>query len=59
MLIENESAGTWREAYLAWKGASNLTEKQIILLTEGPKSVTDSWALGAMHYEYKKHFLTE
>ena len=35
MLIENEDQGTWREAYLAWKGAI-LSESQVQLLTEDP-----------------------
>jgi len=55
MFIENESRGTWTETYLAWKG-SLITEKQIQLLTEGPHSLTDSWALGAMKNEYDKYF---
>lgn len=55
MFIENETKGTWTETYLAWKGAL-LTEKQVQLLTEGPKSLTDSWALNAMKNEYNKHF---
>lgn len=58
MLIENKSKDTWTEVYLSWKGAT-LSEKQIQLLTEGPKSLTDAWALGAMHTEYKKHFIRE
>ena len=39
MLIENEDHGTWREAYLAWKGAI-LSESQVQLLTEGPQSLS-------------------
>jgi len=58
MLFENKSKDTWTEVYLSWKG-SLLSEKQIQLLTEGPKSLTDSWDLGAMHNEYKKHFMRE
>jgi len=50
-----EAPQTWTETYLAWKGAT-LSEKQRQLLTEGPKSLTDSWALGAMKYDYTKHF---
>lgn len=55
MLIENEDQGTWREAYLAWKGAI-LSESQVQLLTEGPQSLAQSWALQAMKQDYEKHF---
>jgi hypothetical protein len=58
MLFENKTKDTWKEVYLSWKGAS-LTEKQLLLLTEGPKCLTDAWHLGAMHNEYKKNFLGE
>lgn len=42
----------WKEEYLRMK--PNLTENQIDLLTNGPSSLSSSWLLGAMHYDYKK-----
>ena len=45
----------WRKEYLELKG-STLQEKQIRLLTEGPKSLAQSWALNAMYQDYKEIF---
>ena len=42
---------TWMEEYKALK-LSRLTKKQLDLLENGPKSLTDAWALGAMKYDY-------
>ena len=54
MLIENEGQGTWREAYLSWKGAI-LSESQVQLLTEGPKSLAQANQLQAMKLDYEKN----
>lgn len=54
MLIENEGQGTWREAYLSWKGAI-LSESQVQLLTEGPKSLAQANQLQAMKLDYEKY----
>lgn len=42
---------TWMEEYKELK-LSRLTKKQLELLENGPKSLTDAWALGAMKYDY-------
>ena len=55
MLIENEGQGTWREAYLSWKGAI-LSESQIQLLTEGPQSLAQANQLQAMKLDYEKYY---
>ena len=44
---------TWMEEYKELK-FSSLTKKQIDLLENGPKSLTDAWALGAMKYDYSR-----
>ena len=50
-----ESNGmSWRNEYLELK--AGLSEQQIKLLTEGPKKLTDAWALQAMLYDYKETF---
>ena len=38
---------SWRSEYLTWKG-KELNEYQRKLLTEGPKCLSQAWALGAM-----------
>lgn len=43
----------WKKNYLEMK-RSQLTDYQIEILEEGPKSLTQAWALGAMHYEWKQ-----
>ena len=50
-----DSLSDWRKEYLELKG-STLNEKQVVLLTEGPKSLAQSWALNAMYQDYKKMF---
>jgi len=55
MLIENEEQGTWREAYLSWKGAI-LSESQVQLLTEGPQSLAQANQLQAMKLDYEKYY---
>jgi len=55
MLIENEGQGTWREAYLSWKGAI-LSESQVQLLTEGPQSLAQANQLQAMKLDYEKYY---
>ena len=41
----------WREQY---KSMKILSESQIKLLDEGPKSLSQSWIVGAMYGEWKK-----
>ena len=55
MLIENEGQGTWREAYLSWKGAI-LSESQVQPLTEGPQSLAQANQLQAMKLDYEKYY---
>ena len=50
-----DSLSNWRKEYLELKG-STLKEKQVVLLTEGPKSLAQSWALNAMYQDYKETF---
>ena len=48
-----ESNGmSWRKEYLEMK--AGLSEQQIKFLTEGPKKLTDAWALQAMSTIIKK-----
>ncbi len=47
---------TWRSEYLEWKGRKQLSEYQIRLLEEGPKSLAQSWALQAMKREWTIHY---
>ena len=42
----------WREEYLGMK--AGLSKFQIQLLENGPKSLSQSWILGAMHGNWKK-----
>tara|TARA_B100001939_G_scaffold113989_1_gene98578 strand:- start:43 stop:234 length:192 start_codon:yes stop_codon:yes gene_type:complete len=49
-MIENVD---WKKEYLEIKG-NLLKESQINLLTNGPKSLTQSWALMAMKRDYHK-----
>ena len=44
---------TWREEYKALK-LSRLTKRQIELLDKGPDSLSASWVLQAMKYDYDK-----
>ena len=41
----------WREDY---KGYKHLNKKQRDLLENGPKSLSQSWLLGAMYQEWKR-----
>ncbi len=41
----------WREEY---KSMKVLNEFQMDLLTNGPKSLAQSWSLGAMYSDWKK-----
>ena len=41
----------WREDY---KGYKHLNKKQRELLENGPKSLSQSWLLGAMYQEWKR-----
>lgn len=43
----------WREEYLELM-ESQLEEYQIEILKNGPKSLTQAWALGAMKQDWKK-----
>lgn len=47
MGVDNE----WREEYQTMKV---LTKYQMDLLKNGPKSLSQSWLLGAMHGDWKK-----
>jgi len=49
-MIENVD---WKKEYLEIKG-NLLKESQINLLTNGPKSLTQSWALMGMKRDYHK-----
>ena len=49
------SHSDWRKEYLELRG-STLNEKQVVLLTEGPKSLAQSWMLNAMYQDYKETF---
>ena len=44
-------ATNWKEEYKAMK---LLTKKQIELLDHGPKSLSASWLIGAMHNDWKR-----
>jgi len=41
----------WREEY---KGSRNLSKFQLEILENGPRSLSQSWILGAMHGEWRK-----
>ena len=41
----------WREEF---KGSRNLSQYQLEILENGPKSLSQSWVLGAMHGEWRK-----
>ena len=43
---------SWKKEYLEKK--AGLSAFQIKLLTEGPKKLTDAWALQAMLYDYNR-----
>jgi hypothetical protein len=43
----------WRDEYLNLMG-SRLSLFQVELLKEGPKKLTDAWALGAMKNDWKR-----
>ena len=46
-----ESMENWREEY---SGMTNLSTYQHNLLENGPKSLAQSWMMGAMHNDWKK-----
>jgi|TARA_B100000073_G_scaffold52546_1_gene38743 hypothetical protein len=46
-------SNTWRSEYIDIKGKT-LNRKQIELLEKGPHSLSSSWALQAMHNDWKK-----
>ena len=41
----------WREEF---KGSRHLSQYQLEILENGPKSLSQSWVLGAMHGEWRK-----
>ena len=41
----------WREEY---QGMKRLSKYQVELLQNGPKSLSQSWMMGAMHNDWKK-----
>ena len=41
----------WRQEYLSWKPVS---KKQQELLENGPKGLSEAWALGVMKSDWKK-----
>lgn len=43
----------WREDYLKLM-EGKLEPYQVEILTDGPKSLTQAWALGAMKHDWKK-----
>ena len=48
---KNDDDSNWREEY---RGMKVLTKYQVDLLENGPKSLAQSWAMGAMHNDWKK-----
>jgi len=48
-----DSPSNWRQEYLHMM-SFKLKPQQARLLLEGPKSMCDSWALGAMYYDWKR-----
>lgn len=54
MEIETIKQRSWTRDYLERK--PGLTEFQIKLLKDGPKQLTDAWALGAMRKDWENHF---
>ena len=51
MTKEPMDDSNWREDY---KGYKHLNKKQRELLENGPKSLSQSWLLGAMYQEWKR-----
>ena len=49
--MTNSSEENWREEY---QGMKHLTKYQVDLLQNGPKSLAQSWMMGAMHNDWKK-----
>ena len=49
--MTNTSEENWREEY---QGMKVLTKYQVDLLKNGPKSLSQSWMMGAMHNDWKK-----
>lgn len=41
----------WRQEYLSWKPVS---KKQKEILENGPRGLSEAWALGAMKSDWKK-----
>ena len=50
--MTEENQTSWRQEYLGMK--AGLSKFQIELLENGPKSLSQSWILGAMHGNWKK-----
>ena len=46
-----DSSENWREEY---QGMKSLSKYQVDLLQNGPKSLAQSWMMGAMHNDWKK-----
>ena len=46
-----DSSENWREEY---QGMKVLSKYQVDLLQNGPKSLAQSWMMGAMHNDWKK-----
>ena len=41
----------WKTEYAR---SNDLNKTQLRILQEGPRSLSESWILGAMHYKYKR-----
>lgn len=41
----------WKTEYAR---SNDLNKTQLRILQEGPRSLSESWILGAMHYNYKR-----
>ena len=49
--MTDSSKDNWREEY---QGMKVLSKYQVDLLQNGPKSLAQSWMMGAMHNDWKK-----
>ena len=46
----------WKTEYAR---SNDLNKTQLRILQEGPRSLSESWILGAMHYNYKRSKQTQ
>ena len=56
VLVGDQMTDQWKTEYAR---SNDLNKNQLRILQEGPRSLSESWILGAMHYNYKRSKQTQ